>query len=268
MHHPRPHNHLQVRMLEISLFAAGLMASVFLFGCSPETAGTDTTGTAKPAPNLTADVKSPIKPGTDAGKSDKNDVSKAPLPGETFKISGYSVLKADDLLSAATNPFLNKAPIVVEAAPTSSEPNGDANTPVAPPADPYAGITLTGILYNPHNPVALMSVGEDVDGGRQLLKKGDTFYNNGQGFKVVNMTKSRVDIKQSSGGNVRTLYLPEIIGYGKGGSTESVSSAPTEDKQSVKDMSDSLKQKLEQITETTKLKEGESNKSILKLDEP
>jgi len=270
MHHPRPHNNLQVRMLEISLFTAGLMASVLLFGCTPESSGPD--NAAGPGLNATPDsAKMGLKTGPNAGKTDKAASAAIPLPGESFKISGYSVAKADDLLNADTNPFLNKSPIPEVVMAPEGGTEGQSTEPVAPPADPYQGITLTGILYNPNNPVALLSVGDDVDSSRQLIKKGETFYNNGQGFKVVNMTKSRVDIKLNNGSGIRTLYLPEIIGYGKGGTTDNSSVSDIANKMSKEsddDLTTSLKKKLESVTESEKLKPGESNKSILKLDEP
>jgi len=136
----------------------------------------------------------------------------------TVVATGPKIALAEEIVLAKTNPFLSKLPkINVSVAVATDSGTGQ---PVVQAADPFAGLTLVGVVFNPSKAIALISVG----GSTALLKKGDTFANGAAQLKISSVTRDGVDVVTVGGGEKTTLGLPDIIGYQNLGATSSGSS--------------------------------------------
>ena len=132
---------------------------------------------------------------------------------------GAVILLAKDLLASNVNPFLSKLPITADAKEELEMPpgpiggdGGGGGDSAQMPADPFDGVTLVGVSYQPKNSYALISSNGGV---AQVLREGDVMMaGNGTQLKVNKIYQDHVDLKETSGGfTLRTLMLPDIIGY-------------------------------------------------------
>lgn len=165
---------------------------------------------------------------------------------------------ASEIIDAATNPFLNKLPITIEAKADTTE---TAAVDAPPPIDPFQGLNLVGVVYKPKNAIALISFTGEIGDGTKLLKVGDPIMAGGVQLKVTKIDQNRVDIQEVGGGkSTRTLFLPELVGY------QSLSGAT-----GTPHVNDSEKGPgglLGELTDTRRLQPGENNSQILRLEEP
>lgn len=149
--------------------------------------------------------------------------------------------KAGDILAAGKDPFNSKLP-KIETIPDDPLPNLDdpdkpkkeptkvANggkpkevlpelPPPPPPPDPLLDVSVSGIVYNPSKPMALINIAESLDGpagGSRIVRKGDVIPVGTGNIKVVNITKTGIELMEmGKSSNKKTLSLPNLVGYQK-----------------------------------------------------
>lgn len=159
--------------------------------------------------------KAQASAGTDSG-ADVNPM--APL--SRVEQAGNVVNLASEIIFAKANPFLDRLPKPIVEVPKEGE--GTA-TPVKTdlPPDPFDSISLLGIAYHAHSPMALIA----VSGGEtqtQMVRAGDLLMMDGGQIKVVAIHQDSVDFqKVGTGGEKRTMSLPSVIGYASSGAKAS-----------------------------------------------
>jgi hypothetical protein len=123
---------------------------------------------------------------------------------EKIEIAGNTLELASTIITANTNPFLNRLPkIVIAAAPEQ---------PAEIPADPFAEISILGIIFNPKQPMVLIS----ENGEPASIKKVGELLGSGS-IKVVRIGQGDVILEQVGvSKQQRTLTLPDIVGYAAG----------------------------------------------------
>lgn len=172
------------------------------------------------------------------GKPVKNAENKAaettpepvnPLaPMAKVEQAGNTVELASSIIAAKANPFLDwlPKPLQVETMPTSI----DAAVPVAIPADPFANVSLLGVIVHPKTPMVLLGGGEQT----QLLGQGGVLNLEVSQAKVIAIRANSVDLRLLDGSNqTRTLELPDIIGYQPVGGKTNASEASSKGSGSV-----------------------------------
>ena len=156
-------------------------------------------------------------------------------------VVGLKIALAQELLDARTNPFLSKLPkinVVLNAGGSSDS----TATVTAPVADPFEGLTLLGVVVNPKQSMALLSVG----GETQMLKGGEVFSSGVSQLKIGKITLDSADIQTvGNGSQKKTLSIPDIIGFQSadsagGGAGEGSAADSSEKPESGKSLLDNL----------------------------
>ncbi|MEB3287482.1 MAG: hypothetical protein VKJ04_08260 [Vampirovibrionales bacterium] len=129
---------------------------------------------------------------------------------------GITVALAQELVAIKANPFLSKLPITADAVAEVEEPpppiEGASNEPPPIAADPFEGITLVGVAYQPKNAYALLSI---AGGSSQVVRVGDPVTTEGGQLKVTKIGPDLVELKSSGvSQQTETLLLPDIVGFG------------------------------------------------------
>jgi len=140
-----------------------------------------------------------------------------PQPAPTDGKMGRQVLSmAKEILDARSNPFLNKLPIpdIVSQGPQGTE---DVN----PSTQAFQSVVLSGIVKRGSHWMALLKM---ANGSSEMVKSGDVLNIEGQMMKVGEIRSTSVDVfplgadkeKDKMAEKTRTLFLPDIIGFGAG----------------------------------------------------
>lgn len=131
------------------------------------------------------------------------------------KVDGVVLLMAKDLIASSVNPFLSKLPITADAQAEAEPPppiDGQEQAAAQPPVDPFEGVTLVGISYQPKNAYALVSLSSGA--AAQVVREGDLLTaGNGSQIKIGKIQQTQIDARETGGGSTRNLMLPDIIGY-------------------------------------------------------
>ncbi len=150
-------------------------------------------------------------------------LNQAAINNQKTKGEAVALVMATEILDAGTNPFLNKLPKVdiPVTAPVDTGPDIvelDIPTP--------QNLTLLGVLAgaNGKQSTALLSLGEGS--ASEMVKRGDVIFVSGQRVEVSEVRKDAVDLMYPDN-DLRTLFLPDIIGY-SGSRDTSVASADGE----------------------------------------
>lgn len=156
-----------------------------------------------------------LPPGV-SGPGGKAPVSGAPIARRPKKsgakdTKGVKIALAEEIVLAKTNPFLSKLPKINVNINLGT--NTPANVGTQTAIDPFAGLTLLGIVFNPDKAIALVSMG---GGATALLSKGDTFSGGASELKIGKISRDSVEVTTSTGEKTQ-LFLPDIIGYQSGG---------------------------------------------------
>jgi hypothetical protein len=148
--------------------------------------------------------------------------------GDSVTIDGFILRLASNIITAGTNPFLNRLnrPKPQEVSTTPSllpDPNaGIANNaaPELPPADPLEHVNLTGVMYNTKYSMALMTVGTDQVA--RMVKVGEKLtVDPTHSFQVMKIKPDSIELKLSgSKEKNRLLKISSIIGFGNGNATQ------------------------------------------------
>lgn len=156
--------------------------------------------------------KNPLasKPG-----GEKNQTVVNPLaPTVPVEQAGNPVELASVIIAVKANPFLDWLPKPLM--PTEIPIAPGASEPVAIAADPFANVTLLGVMYNARSPMVLIAVtGQPT----QFVSQGDMVNLETDSAIVTGIREDGADLKLMSGTKeTRTLTLPSIIGYSAGSS--------------------------------------------------
>jgi hypothetical protein len=204
-----------------SLLLALFLSAFFLQGCEPPQSpgGGGAPGgmpgrpanTSKPMTNRT-NAPTAVAPTTPGKKPDDTTNPIAPKAepqkllgtSEKIEIAGNTLELASTIIAANTNPFLNRLPKIVVAATPEQ--------PTEIPADPFAGISILGIIFNPKQPMALIS----ENGEPAVIKKAGEVLGSG-GIQVMRISQKDIILQQVGvSKQQRTLTLPDIVGYAAG----------------------------------------------------
>jgi|GEM_PF-2966803 len=145
--------------------------------------------------------------------------------GDSVTIDGFILRLASNIITAGTNPFLNRLnrPKPQEVSTTASllpDPNAGIvsnPTPELPPADPLEHVNLTGVMYNTKYPMALMTVGTEQVA--RMVKVGEKLtVDPTHSFQVVKIRPDSIELK-APGSKVKTRFLKisSIIGQSSNG---------------------------------------------------
>jgi hypothetical protein len=165
------------------------------------------------------------KPGESADKNKSADNKPADGQMSTtldkLENDGNTINLASALLTSGLNPFLDRLPKPLK--PVESPTDGSTAPPpiVAAPPDPFESITLVGILYSATKPMALISAGTES----KMVQKGTQFTAGENSFRILKILQNTIQI-QVNGGQIRTMTLPDIIGFGSTPSDASSSGTP------------------------------------------
>jgi hypothetical protein len=193
---------------------------------APDAKNTDVKNTENQAQDAT---KNP----DDKSSENKNAEEKKPdMAAVTSTPNANGFLMATEIILAGKNPFAVKLPKPKPDPNVAQPPGGQTpggQTPVIvekplPPPDPFAQITLNGVLYNPRTPLALISAGGDAS---KIVRKGDILMGTGGPVIVTAISPNHVEVATlSNRKNKRVLTLPDIVGYiPQGGSSKKDNSA-------------------------------------------
>jgi hypothetical protein len=174
--------------------------------------------TKTPDPKV-VDPKNPEAPKA-AGEGEEK---KPAVVSSTPNANGF--LMATEIILAGKNPFAVKLPKPqpdptklpdpnLVQGPGGQNPGGQAPVIVEkplPPPDPFAQITLNGVLYNARTPLALISAGGEAS---KIVRKGDILMGTGGPVIITSITRSNVEVATLTNRKKRrTLTLPDIVGY-------------------------------------------------------
>ena len=130
------------------------------------------------------------------------------------QVDGTVLLLAKELVASNVNPFLSKLPITADAQAEAEPPppiDGKNQADAQPPADPFEGVALLGISYQPKNAYALVSVS---GGAAQVVREGDLLTTeSGSQIKIGKIQQAQIEAAETGSGSSRSLTLPDIIGY-------------------------------------------------------
>ncbi len=175
---------------------------------SPKTAapGTKTAGPIAAIPGASKTPVIAVPPGKNAPASPPGDKPLLGLP-DKIEQAGNTVELASAILTAGTNPFMDRLP-----KPLIAEVGSGDVSPAQPLGDPFEGINLMGIVYHPQNPLALIST--ETDGKSQLIRKDTDVALPGGLAHVTNITRDGVEFQLQGGSKEkRTFNLPNIIEF-------------------------------------------------------
>lgn len=138
-------------------------------------------------------------------------------PTAPVEQAGNPVELASMIIAAKANPFLDWLPKPL--LPTEIPIASGVAAPVELPADPFANVTLLGVMYNAKSPMALISVtGQQT----QFVRQGDLVNLETDSAIVTGIRQDGADLKLMNGTKeTKTLTLPSIIGYGADSSNAS-----------------------------------------------
>lgn len=124
------------------------------------------------------------------------------------------------------NPFASLIALKkIDSNPRSLLPEINPSSPIdlkppPPPADPFSGLSLDGILYRPRNATAILAF---QDGKTQIVHTGDTLVVQGQPdyqIRVANILKNTVTLQVLNpppdlppGQRIKALQIASLIGY-------------------------------------------------------
>jgi hypothetical protein len=162
-----------------------------------------------------------------------NPGEKPSIPGtgpasiESFESEGYTIHLASSLVTAGSNPFLDRLPRSLVALPTMPSPDSGlgpsgpsvvAPINMTPPVDPFQGVQVVGILYNPKKPMALLMV---ANSGSKMVTVGTVLSMPDAELRVTQIRRDAVELQRvgDKKHERRKLALPSILGFNSGGST-------------------------------------------------
>lgn len=178
-------------------------------------------GGAQTTPVETAASLVPVKPDlTSPTGSEKNTPNAALTPGAStvnslgptarVEQAGNTVELASSIIAAKANPFLDWLPKPLLTSDSSGD-TASAAVSASTPADPFDGVTLLGIMSHGKKAMALIGVG---DGQNQFAEQGSVIALGAGMAKVTAIRSDSVDFQLlGKESQVRTLTLPDIIGY-------------------------------------------------------
>jgi hypothetical protein len=193
---------------------------------------------AEPATDKPADPLKDDK-STEPAKETKDNTTAAV---ET-KPNKNGIFLASEILTRAKNPFLKKLPKVEQLLgnepelpelPTPGGKGGKSSAnpipdlpPSMPVVDPLTDVRLSGIVFNPARPLALLNMPDPTSSGgvsNRIVRKGDVLATASGSVKVINITRNAVEVAEVGKlKNKKTLVLPDVVGYVPGQSSDSVS---------------------------------------------
>jgi hypothetical protein len=160
------------------------------------------------------------KSGGPAGLN-QNNAGNSGIPAE---LKEEKELYDVSLLEGATrtNPFLSLLIPERTAAELAEQNRAEEAEVTPPPADPYAGYSVGGIIYRGKNSQAIIRLGE---GKSKIVRLGDIYYipsDPPMQIKVTSIDKETITFKTLNAPadypanyKVRTFKLPSLVGYGK-----------------------------------------------------
>jgi hypothetical protein len=142
-------------------------------------------------------------------------------PTAKVEQAGNTVELASAIIVAKANPFLDWLPKPLQTVEVPTLPGEPASVSI--PADPFATVTLLGVIYHPKSPMALLGGGEQT----QLLGKGGVFNLAATQAEVTAIRADGVDLQLLDGSKqTRTFLLPDIVGYQSTTSSSTGKSSP------------------------------------------
>lgn len=186
----------------------------------PETAKKVDASDTKSANSKTSEEQKSADKNPEASKAAGEGDAKAPaVVTSTPNANGF--LMATEIILAGKNPFAVKLPKPQPDPTKLPDPNlvqgsNGQQAPVIvekplPPPDPFAQVTLNGVLYNARTPLALISTGGEAS---KIVRKGDILMGNSGPILITSITRSNVEVATlANRKNRRTLTLPDIVGY-------------------------------------------------------
>ncbi len=199
--------------IELSGIALAALTCFLMFGCgsSPPAAGPGTPG-APATPGIPAGPGSspamgnmPSAPGMPAGTPGDPNAGGANPADVTTQLVDVTVLANMQRMNPFTS--LIAPPVLPEVIPTQ-DPNLPTGTPIdptmtqappsveevpPPPADPFEGVSLSGIVYRGAKSLAIVTM---PDGKSKILHSGESFSTGGEDPAVIRI--GRIDRKQVS----------------------------------------------------------------------
>lgn len=155
-------------------------------------------------------------------------VAALPQPAAAGNQMGRQVMSlAKEILDARSNPFMNKLPIpdLIAADPAAGgEPS---------PADQtFQSVMLSGVVKRGTHWMALLKLG---DRGTEMVKEGDVLSVEGQMMRITQIRENAVNVMplgaekdpDQGAAKTRTLFLPDIIGFGGGSGSPVPSRMPS-----------------------------------------
>ncbi|WP_303672946.1 hypothetical protein [Vampirovibrio chlorellavorus] len=178
-------------------------------------------GGAQTTPVETAASLVPTKPDLanplDSGKNSPNAVLTPSAsgvnslgPAARVEQAGNTVELASAIIAAKANPFLDWLPKPLLTSDLSGD-TSSATAATATPTDPFDGVTLLGVMSHGKKAMALIGVG---DGRNQFAEQGSVITLGAGMAKVTAIRSDSVDFQLlGKEPQIRTLTLPDIIGY-------------------------------------------------------
>ncbi len=182
-------------------------------------------------------------------------LNQAAMNNPKAKGEAVALVMATEILDAGTNPFLNKLPKIdiPIATPVDTGPEiVDLDIPTP------QNLTLLGVIAgaNGKASTALLSLGEG--NASEMVKNGDVIFVSGQRVSVSEVRDDSVDLMYPDN-DLRTLFLPDIIGYGSSndasvatgseGSDGSVTTPPAGSSRNLGDILNGLKENTKKVIE-------------------
>ncbi len=157
-----------------------------------------------------ADLKPSEVPG--AGSDGEPGGTKSAAPSTSIEQAGNLVALAADIITAGTNPFMNKLP--KPEGPIPSSAGGDTAASAPEPADPFQNVSLQGVMYSARMPMALVSLAGG-EAQSQIVNMADKRFitvDGGQ-LRVLSIKPTGIEVEEVNSKQRKTLSLPNIIGY-------------------------------------------------------
>lgn len=152
-----------------------------------------------------------------------------PLTGPTSLDSivdeGYTIHLASSLVTAGSNPFLDRLPrplVTLPTTPATSSGSGGtmpsviAPITMTPPADPFQSVQVVGILYNPKKPMALLTL---ANSGSKMVGVGTVLSLPDGELRVTRIRQDAIELQRvdDKKREHRKLALPSILGFNSTG---------------------------------------------------
>ncbi len=128
--------------------------------------------------------------------------------------AGNTVELASTIIVSKANPFLDwlPKPLLTELTPVT--PGNPTPTVIV---DPFADVSLRGVISHTTSPMALVAVGTEQS---QFVRKGALLQLASASAKVTAIRQDGIDLMLTDGSKqTRTLTLPNIIGYAPSGTS-------------------------------------------------